>query len=118
MPSATQPAATPVQGRLSTDCSIPSLTNTRSLKHYHYTVPHIAPPCRLCAVQLLQSQQRPKGDSWERPDPDQPCFVECVTQVFTQDELQAALDEAGPDALVVVDFYKTACGACKYIQPG
>lgn len=67
---------------------------------------------------LLQSQQRPKGDSWERPDPDQPCFVECVTQVFTQDELQAALDDAGPDALVVVDFYKTACGACKYIQPG
>jgi thiol-disulfide isomerase/thioredoxin len=32
--------------------------------------------------------------------------------------MQAALAEAGPDALVVVDFYKTACGACKYIQPG
>lgn len=32
--------------------------------------------------------------------------------------LQAIFKEAGPTALVVVDFYKTACGACKYIMPG
>jgi thiol-disulfide isomerase/thioredoxin len=41
-----------------------------------------------------------------------------VLQVLTIDELSAELSSAGPDALVVVDFYKTACGACKFIQPG
>lgn len=44
--------------------------------------------------------------------------MECVSAVYTIDDMQSALAEAGPDALVVVDFYKTACGACKYIQPG
>ena len=23
-----------------------------------------------------------------------------------------------PNTLIVVDFYKTACGSCRYIQPG
>jgi hypothetical protein len=41
-----------------------------------------------------------------------------VLQVFTADELSAELSSAGQGALVVVDFYKTACGACKFIQPG
>lgn len=63
-------------------------------------------------VQLLQQQQQ------KQQEDDGPCFVECVTQVYNIQELQTQLDEAGPDALVVVDFYKTACGACKYIQPG
>jgi thiol:disulfide interchange protein len=68
-------------------------------------------------VQLLRRrQQQQQQESWE--DADTPCFVECVSPVITEQELQSALDEAGPDALVVVDFYKTACGACKYIQPG
>lgn len=65
-----------------------------------------------------QQQQRPR-DSWEKDaDADSPCFVECVSAVYTVKDMQAALAEAGPNALVVVDFYKTACGACKYIQPG
>jgi thiol-disulfide isomerase/thioredoxin len=70
--------------------------------------------------QLLrpQQQQQRQKDSWEAADSDTPCFVECVSQVNTIKEMQSALTEAGPDALVVVDFYKTACGACKYIQPG
>jgi thiol-disulfide isomerase/thioredoxin len=32
--------------------------------------------------------------------------------------LQDILDSVSPSTLVVVDFYKTACGACKYIMPG
>ena len=27
-------------------------------------------------------------------------------------------EEAHPNSLVVVDFYRTACGSCKYILPG
>lgn len=34
------------------------------------------------------------------------------------DELQQQLKNAPPGALVVVDFYKTSCGACRYIAPG
>ena len=28
------------------------------------------------------------------------------------------IESASPRTLVVVDFFRTACGACKYIQPG
>jgi hypothetical protein len=41
-----------------------------------------------CASQLMrpqqqqqQQQQQRQGDSWEKPDADTPCSVECVTQV-------------------------------------
>ncbi|KAF6265411.1 hypothetical protein COO60DRAFT_1633537 [Scenedesmus sp. NREL 46B-D3] len=46
------------------------------------------------------------------------CPVECVTEVFTPEEFQQALQAAGPSTLVVVDFFKTACGACRFIYPG
>jgi thiol-disulfide isomerase/thioredoxin len=72
----------------------------------------------LLMPQLLRPQQQQQQDPREVADSDTPCFVECVSQVKTNEEMQSALTEAGPDALVVVDFYKTACGACKYIQPG
>jgi hypothetical protein len=72
----------------------------------------------LSMPQLLRPQQQQQQDPREAADSDTPCFVECVSQVNTTEEMQSALTEAGPDALVVVDFYKTACGACKYIQPG
>eukprot|EP01025_Chloroclados_australasicus_P030536 TRINITY_DN3064_c0_g1_i3.p1 TRINITY_DN3064_c0_g1~~TRINITY_DN3064_c0_g1_i3.p1 ORF type:complete len:267 (+),score=27.92 TRINITY_DN3064_c0_g1_i3:111-911(+) len=48
---------------------------------------------------------------------DETCPAECVTEVFTKDEMKHALLDA-KDSLVIVDFYKTACGACKYIQSG
>lgn len=49
---------------------------------------------------------------------DTPCPVDCVIEVFTHQELQDILTSSSPDALIVCDLYKTACGACKYIQPG
>jgi hypothetical protein len=41
-----------------------------------------------------------------------------LLQVFTPGEFQQALQAAGPRTLVVVDFFKSACGACKFIYPG
>jgi thiol:disulfide interchange protein len=41
-----------------------------------------------------------------------------VKEIYSQDELQHHLEEAGPNSLVVVDFYRTACGSCKYIEKG
>ena len=51
------------------------------------------------------------------------CPIDCVCEVVGAEgdglsAFDAALAAAGPDALVVVDFYKTACGACRYIAPG
>ncbi|KAF8066341.1 ENGASE2 [Scenedesmus sp. PABB004] len=63
--------------------------------------------------QQQQRQPRPAVD-----DDEEDCPVECVEEVFTPEQFAAALAAAGPSALVVVDFFKTACGACKFIYPG
>ena len=34
------------------------------------------------------------------------------------DEFKTLVEEAHPKSLVVLDYYRTACGACKYILPG
>ena len=41
-----------------------------------------------------------------------------ILQVADEAEFDAALAAAGPAALVVVDFNKPSCGACRYIAPG
>jgi thioredoxin-like negative regulator of GroEL len=69
------------------------------------------------AATLLQRQSYKPIVSVDA-DEDAPCPVECVTEVFSSDELQQALADAGDTTLVVVDFFKTACGACKFIYPG
>ncbi|MCO5605827.1 hypothetical protein L7F22_060011 [Adiantum nelumboides] len=47
------------------------------------------------------------------------CPVECVKEFKTRTELAEILETAKEsNALVVVDFYKTACGSCKYIEQG
>lgn len=56
------------------------------------------------------------GDDLHYSEDDTPCPVDCVLEVYTAQELHDIVDHA--DGLVVVDFYKTACGACKYIAGG
>ncbi|KAL1201966.1 Thioredoxin-like 4 [Cardamine amara subsp. amara] len=47
------------------------------------------------------------------------CPVECVTEFKTDDELFKVLEKAkDTNSLVVVDFYRTSCGSCKYIEQG
>lgn len=38
--------------------------------------------------------------------------------LLTAAEFNKILEHENPNTLVVVDFYKTACGSCRYIQPG
>jgi len=64
----------------------------------------------------------PKEDSSVRgpavsADEDE-CRADCVTEVFDKSEFDGELRSVSPSTLVVVDFYRTACGSCKYIQPG
>ncbi|KAJ4967050.1 hypothetical protein NE237_018899 [Protea cynaroides] len=50
---------------------------------------------------------------------DELCPVECVREFKTDEEFFKILEKAKEaDSLVVVDFYRTACGSCKYIEQG
>eukprot|EP01023_Acetabularia_acetabulum_P036371 TRINITY_DN34359_c0_g1_i1.p2 TRINITY_DN34359_c0_g1~~TRINITY_DN34359_c0_g1_i1.p2 ORF type:complete len:200 (+),score=29.82 TRINITY_DN34359_c0_g1_i1:189-788(+) len=49
---------------------------------------------------------------------DEICPVECVLEIFTPEEFKTHVQGAAPETLVVCDFFKSSCGACKYIQPG
>ncbi|MCE3050775.1 hypothetical protein HAX54_048056 [Datura stramonium] len=47
------------------------------------------------------------------------CPVECVREFKTDEEFSIILEKAKKaGSLVVVDFYRTACGSCKYIEQG
>ncbi|PON65085.1 Thioredoxin [Parasponia andersonii] len=47
------------------------------------------------------------------------CPVDCVREFKTDSEFFKILDKAKEDdSLVVVDFYRTSCGSCKYIEQG
>ena len=43
--------------------------------------------------------------------------IECDL-AFAVKEFQKIVEDAHPKSLVVLDYYRTACGACKYILPG
>ncbi|KAK6160706.1 hypothetical protein DH2020_004087 [Rehmannia glutinosa] len=52
-------------------------------------------------------------------DDDELCPVECVREFKTDEEFLAILEKAKEtNALVVVDFYRTSCGSCRYIEQG
>lgn len=47
------------------------------------------------------------------------CPVECVREIKTRRDLATILEYADRrNILVVIDFYRTACGSCKYIEQG
>ncbi|XP_062098042.1 thioredoxin-like 4, chloroplastic [Humulus lupulus] len=60
------------------------------------------------------------GNQGELPDEDDDlCPVDCVREFKTDDEFLKILDKAKEHgSLVVVDFYRTSCGSCKYIEQG
>lgn len=50
---------------------------------------------------------------------DDLCPVECVREFKTDEEFCRILDKAKETgSLVVVDFFRTSCGSCKYIEQG
>ncbi|CAI9777774.1 unnamed protein product [Fraxinus pennsylvanica] len=52
-------------------------------------------------------------------DDDELCPVECVKEFKTDEEFLIILERAKEsNSLVVVDFYRTSCGSCKYIEQG
>lgn len=58
------------------------------------------------------------GEDLSEEDDDL-CPVECVREFKTDEEFCRILDKAKETgSLVVVDFYRTSCGSCKYIEQG
>ncbi|KAE8718131.1 Thioredoxin-like 4 [Hibiscus syriacus] len=50
---------------------------------------------------------------------DDICPVDCVREFKTDEEFLKILEKAkDTNCLVVVDFYRTSCGSCKYIEQG
>lgn len=60
------------------------------------------------------------SDPNELSDEDEElCPVECVREIKQDEELQSVIEKAKKgNSLVVVDFYRTSCGSCKYIEQG
>ncbi|KAK0576577.1 hypothetical protein LWI29_020027 [Acer saccharum] len=55
----------------------------------------------------------------ESDEEDELCPVECVREFKTDEEFFKILERAKEmESLVVVDFYRTSCGSCKYIEQG
>lgn len=79
---------------------------------------HVQPIAALNAAEFRRLQALDSQGKKDEEDDDL-CPVECVKEFKTSAELAGILESAKEsNALVVVDFYKTACGSCKYIEQG
>ncbi|KAJ4765260.1 hypothetical protein LUZ62_075635 [Rhynchospora pubera] len=110
---------------------------------FFYFPPHRPPPVRQIAsekkkkkktkplIPLAETKYSPlraisngtlKDTSSEEEEEEEEidvCPVDCVTEFYTEEEFQKILEKAKErGALVVVDFYRTSCGSCKYIEQG
>ncbi|KAK9096926.1 hypothetical protein Sjap_022423 [Stephania japonica] len=89
---------------------IPSIMKNANLKHQNMN-------CSLEPVQVREAH-----DNYEdglSDEDDELCPVECVKEFKTDKEFFKILENAKEtNSLVVVDFYRTSCGSCKYIEQG
>ncbi|GLJ39570.1 hypothetical protein SUGI_0808480 [Cryptomeria japonica] len=78
---------------------------------------------KICAALNAAEYRRMKSESQgtlvDNEDDTDLCPVDCVKEFRNDAELNEILEAAKEtDSLVVVDFYRTACGSCKYIEQG
>lgn len=67
-----------------------------------------------CNIRVANDYQ----EDWSEEDDDL-CPAECVREFKTDEEFHKILDKAKETgSLVVVDFFRTSCGSCKYIEQG
>ncbi|GAQ92843.1 hypothetical protein KFL_011640010 [Klebsormidium nitens] len=90
---------------------LPSVASRRTSHQRRHIL--VAQALKINRSSTLEPNELERGN-----DDDEVCPLECVKEIYSQDELQHHLDEAGPNSLVVVDFFRTACGSCKYIEKG
>ncbi|KAL2652648.1 hypothetical protein R1flu_020776 [Riccia fluitans] len=65
-----------------------------------------------------ESFKRQEEEEAREAEAEISCPVDCVREVRTYAEFERVLQDAElNNALVVVDFYNSSCGSCKYILP-
>ncbi|KAK9166403.1 hypothetical protein Scep_001594 [Stephania cephalantha] len=89
---------------------IPSIMKNANLKH----------PKMNCSLEPVQVREvRDNFEDGLSDEDDELCPVECVKEFKTNKEFFKILEKAKEtNSLVVVDFYRTSCGSCKYIEQG
>ncbi|CAI5470836.1 unnamed protein product [Closterium sp. Yama58-4] len=98
-------------------------SNSSRPRHGHPLIILSSTSHRHACVRLLQPEvtrqpSRPEGEVTSEADLDT-CPAECVREIKSQKELDVILEHADRNnILVVVDFFRTACGSCKYIEQG
>uniref|UniRef100_A0A5B7BW14 Thioredoxin-like 4, chloroplastic n=1 Tax=Davidia involucrata TaxID=16924 RepID=A0A5B7BW14_DAVIN len=73
-----------------------------------------------CTFQFAEIRGVANENLGELTDEDDDiCPVDCVREFRTDEEFFRILEKAKEtNSLVVVDFYRTSCGSCKYIEQG
>ncbi|KAK2995607.1 hypothetical protein RJ640_020243 [Escallonia rubra] len=72
-----------------------------------------------CLFQPVEVKCKADDKLESSDEDDELCPAECVREFKTDKELCSILEKAKETkSLVVVDFYRTACGSCKYIEQG
>ena len=68
---------------------------------------------------LEKALQTRQGSGAESDSDDDLCPIECVREINSLRELEHILDQSKSiGSLVVVDFFRTSCGSCRYIEKG
>ncbi|KAF9622534.1 hypothetical protein IFM89_031938 [Coptis chinensis] len=117
------------QVRLGFACLLPNVlpsTNTFTFWLLRSRVPSIKLNLSMKVHKINRNFQRSKFKSMSQDvsgelldEYEDLCPVECVREFNTDAEFSKILEKANEtDSLVVVDFYRTSCGSCKYIAQG
>ncbi|KAG6534144.1 hypothetical protein ZIOFF_008028 [Zingiber officinale] len=70
-------------------------------------------------LNVVTDSQIGSGGGEAEEEEEDVCPVDCVREFKTEDEFSRIMERAkAAGALVVVDFYRTSCGSCKYIEQG
>ncbi|KAG0620376.1 hypothetical protein M758_4G211300 [Ceratodon purpureus] len=76
-------------------------------------------PSALLNSHEYNKQKLEKAQESESDSDDDLCPIECVREISTLRELEHILNHAkSVGSLVVVDFFRTSCGSCRYIEKG
>ncbi|KAG0630472.1 hypothetical protein M758_1G180500 [Ceratodon purpureus] len=59
------------------------------------------------------------SDTFESDNDEDLCPIECVREIHKLSELEHVIEDSRTNgALVVVDFFRSSCGSCRYIEKG
>lgn len=101
---------------------LPSLRLVQ-VENHSFKIKKTSGKVKTCAALNAAEYRRMKAESQVKlPDYEEDedlCPVDCVKEFRTDAELEEILETTKKTgSLVVVDFYRTACGSCKYIEQG